>query len=69
MEMNIGKRIRELRKESGWTQQDLSERLATTQDTVSLWELGKSFPDVQSLVKLCRLFDVTADYLLGMSDI
>ena len=50
------------------TQTQLAELLATTQDTVSLWELGKSYPDIPSLVRLCDIFDVSADYLLGRSD-
>ncbi len=61
-------RIRELRKERKMTQTQLAELLATTQDTVSLWELGKSYPDIPSLVRLCDIFDVSADYLLGRSD-
>lgn len=61
-------RIRELRKERKLTQTQLAELLATTQDTVSLWELGKSYPDIPSLVRLCDIFDVSADYLLGRSD-
>ena len=60
--------IRELRKERKMTQTQLAELLATTQDTVSLWELGKSYPDIPSLVRLCDIFDVSADYLLGRSD-
>lgn len=61
-------RIRELRKERKMTQTQLAELLATTQDTVSLWELDKSYPDIPSLVRLCDIFDVSADYLLGRSD-
>ena len=61
-------RIRELRKERKMTQTQLAELLATTQDTVSLWELGKSYPDIPSLVRLCDIFDVSADYLLGLID-
>ena len=61
-------RIRELRKERKLTQTQLAELLATTQDTISLWELGKSYPDLPSLVRLCDIFDVSADYLLGRSD-
>lgn len=67
--MEIGQRIKELRKNKGWSQTFLAEKLNTTQDTISLWELGKSFPDVISLIKLVEIFDVSSDYLLGLKEI
>ena len=67
--MQIGKLIRELRKEKGITQTELAKEISTTQDTISLWELGKSYPDVINVVKLCKFFGVTADYLLGLNEI
>lgn len=67
--MEIGKLIRELRKEKGITQTDLAKEISTTQDTISLWELGKSYPDIINVVKLCKFFGVTSDYLLGLNDI
>ncbi|HJD05605.1 MAG TPA: helix-turn-helix domain-containing protein [Candidatus Onthoplasma faecipullorum] len=67
--MEIGKLIRELRKEKGITQTELAKEISTTQDTISLWELGKSYPDIINVVKLCKFFGVTSDYLLGLNDI
>ncbi len=64
--MDIGNTIRSLRKEAGFTQTDLAKKLGTTQDTVSLWELNKSLPDILMLVKICKLFNVSADYLLDL---
>jgi len=64
--MNIGKNIRELRKEKGLTQTELALLLRTTQDSVSLWELGKSYPDIPTLIQLTKIFDVTADYILDL---
>ena len=69
MEIKISGRIRELRKLNNLTQTQLAEKLQTTQDTISLWELGKSYPDVNSLILLCKLFDISADYLLGLQEI
>lgn len=66
--MNIGERIKELRLDSGWSQTTLADKLFVSQDTISLWELGKSLPDIENLVKLCQLFRVSADYLLGLVD-
>lgn len=62
--MNIGKNIKELRTLNKLTQTQLAEKLGTTQDTISLWELGKSKPDVDSLVALCGIFKVTPNDLL-----
>ena len=67
--MEIGKLIRELRKEKGITQTELAKEISTTQDTISLWELGKSYPDIINVVKLCKFFGITSDYLLGLNDI
>lgn len=64
--MEIGKKIRELRKEFGLSQTDLAKKLCTTQDTISLWELNKSYPDILSVVSLAKIFNVTTDYLLGL---
>lgn len=50
------------------TQNQLAEALNVTQDSISLWETGKRIPDTQYVVALCKFFDVSADYLLGLSD-
>lgn len=67
--MEIGKVIRELRKERGLTQTQLADKISSTQDTISLWELGKSYPDIINLVKLAKLFEVTTDFMLGLKEI
>ena len=64
--MEIGKRIRELRRELALTQTGLATLLGTTQDTISLWELGKAYPDIIFLISLCKIFKVSADFLLGI---
>ncbi len=66
--MNIGKIIRDLRKDKGITQTQLAEKISTTQDTISLWELGKSYPDIINLIKLSKFFGVSTDYMLGLKD-
>lgn len=65
----FSKRIKELRKESNFTQQELAEKLELTNSTVSDWETGRSEPDLETLTKLAKLFSVTTDYLLGLSEI
>ena len=68
MEINIGKLIKELRKDNELTQSQLADKLCTTQDTISLWELGKSYPDIFAIKKIAILFNVSSDYLLGLED-
>lgn len=58
-------RFRELRKKSEYSQDKLASLLNVHQTAVSQWELGKSFPDVNTLIKLSDLYHVSVDYLLG----
>lgn len=62
--MTIGETIKSLRVESGMTQTRLASLLFTSQDTISLWERGKSLPDVKSVIKMSAIFGVTTDYIL-----
>jgi len=62
--MTLGEKILLLRKQNGMTQEQLAERLAITRQTVSKWELGESEPDVNYLIQLSEIFQVTTDYLL-----
>lgn len=66
--MIIGERIKELRSEKRLSQMELGKLLSVSQDTVSLWEKGKSLPAVEYVVALCKIFSVSADYLLGLTD-
>lgn len=67
--MKLGDKIKYLRKLKNLSQTSLGKRLGTTQDTISLWELNKSLPDIEMLKKICIEFDVSADYLLGLKEI
>ncbi len=65
----LGERLSEIRKDHGETQQQLADLLNVTKFTISNWEQGKSEPSHEFLVKLCRHYRVSADYLLGISDV
>lgn len=65
----IGERLAEVRKDHGDTQQSLAKKLNVTKFTVSSWEQEKSEPNHEMLVTICRLYHVSSDYLLGLSDI
>ena len=53
-----------LRKKSGWSQEELAEKLGVTRQSVSKWEGAQSVPDIDKILQLSRLFGVTTDYLL-----
>ncbi|MCL2808018.1 MAG: helix-turn-helix domain-containing protein [Coriobacteriia bacterium] len=62
--MELSKRIRELRQREGLSQEGLAECIYVTRQTVSNWETERSYPDVQSLLLLSALFNVSLDELV-----
>lgn len=62
-------RIKELREAKRMTQVRLSIELDVTQTTVSGYEIGKSYPSVDTLLKLSKIFNASCDYILGISDV
>ena len=65
----IGERLQESRKDHNDTQQSLAAKLHVTLFAVRCWEQNKSDPNHDTLVAICKLYDVSADYLLGITDI
>ncbi len=61
----IGTRIRERRKEKGWTQKDLAQRIGTSYKYISHVENGVKFPSLEMLICLARELDVSLDYLIS----
>ncbi len=55
----------ELRNKSGFSQEELADRVCVTRQAVSRWETGKTVPDTETLKLLSRLFDVSINTLLG----
>ncbi len=64
----MSNRIKALREQEGLKQRDLAALLNVTQATLSSWECGRYEPDQKALKILSKRFDVSIDYLLGMSD-
>lgn len=62
-------RIKDLRTSRGWRQADLAVILNTKPQTVSRYEKEDRGIDVETINKLCEIFGVSADYLLGLSDL
>ena len=61
--MSLAEKIITLRKQNGWSQEELAEHLEISRQAVSKWELGASIPDIDKIVKMSELFGVTTDYL------
>ena len=63
-----GERLRDIRKDHGDTQESLGRKLGFATPTVSKWEQGKTDPDLETLKQICQMYEVSADYLLGLTD-
>ena len=64
----FAKRLRELRKEKGYSQNDMANLLKIKQQSYARYELNTSEPSYAMLVEISNFFDVSCDYLLGKSD-
>jgi transcriptional regulator with XRE-family HTH domain len=67
--IDIGSRLRELRKEKGFTQKEVALKLNIGQTTYAGYENNKSNPDLGMLDQLSNFYNVTTDYLIGKTDI
>ncbi len=65
MKNYVGSKIKELRKQSGMTQAELAGKLGISSSAVGMYEQGRREPDNDMMLKLCDVFDVSADDLLG----
>lgn len=63
--MKTGEKIAFLRKRKGLTQEQMSEILEVSRQSVSRWELNIAFPETEKLIRLGRLLDCSIDYLLN----
>lgn len=66
--MNLGKRLKELRKSYGLTQEKLADALSISRVNYTRYETDKARPDYETLILLADFFDVTTDYLLGRKE-
>ena len=67
--MNLSKKIYELRKAHGMSQEQLAEKLNVSRQSISKWESGESSPEIERLIELSDVFDVSTDYLLKSSEV
>lgn len=61
-------RLRELRKQEKLTQKELAIKLKTTDDSIYSWEKGRSQPEIEQIRNICKIFNVSANYLRGLKN-
>ena len=66
--MKFCERLKAIRIESGMTQKGVCEKLGMSLNGYASYEQGRTEPNVETLKALCKLFEVNADYLLGLED-
>lgn len=66
--MSFAENLMTLRKQRGWSQEELGSQIKVTRQTVSKWEMGQSTPELEKLVELSKLFDMSLDQLVGLEE-
>ena len=66
--MKFNEKLKEIRKNKGFTQKNIYTILKVSPNCYASWEQGRTQPDIDSIKKLCIIFEVSADYLLGLED-
>ena len=67
--MEFEKKLQELRRQRGLTQEELAARLFVSRAAVSKWESGRGYPNIESLKEIAKFFSVTVDELLSRDEI
>lgn len=66
--MKFCERLKMIRKENNMTQKEVYVQLEISANGYASYEQGRTEPSIATLIKLCKIFDVSADYLLGLVD-
>lgn len=67
--MEVNEKLKQLRNEKGWTQEQLAEKLFVSRTAVSKWENGRGYPNIESLKSISRLYGVSIDDLLSNEEL
>lgn len=62
--MNLADRIQYLRKQKGYSQEELADKIGVSRQAVSKWESEQSTPDLDKIIAMSEIFEVTTDYIL-----
>ena len=66
--MNYYERLKDIREDNDLTQSDIAKLLGTTRQQVSKWETGAQMMGVDKYITLAKHYNISVDYLLGLSD-
>lgn len=67
--MLVSKKIYELRKARGLSQEQLAEKVNVSRQSISKWESGETVPEIERIIELSKVFNVSTDYLLLSSEV
>ncbi|MEG0177517.1 helix-turn-helix transcriptional regulator, partial [Anaerorhabdus sp.] len=62
--MKFNEKLLQLRKEKGYSQEELAQKLGVSRQAISKWEVSDSYPEMENILEICKLFDVSMDYML-----
>ena len=63
--MTLGEKIKTARKQAGFTQEQMAEKLMVSRPAVTKWETDRGVPDIENLKAIAKILDVSLDYLLN----
>lgn len=63
--MNLGEKLRQIRKQKGLTQEELALKIQISRQAISMWERNEVKPDIDNLKRISGLFEVSIDFLLN----
>lgn len=64
----FAERLKELREEKNLTQYELSKHIGISTACINRWEKNLRIPNIDSIIILCKFFNCSADYLIGIED-
>ena len=67
MNIKIANRLLEFRKKSGLSQEELAEKLNITRQSVSKWESGQAYPEMDKMIMICQIFNISIDELVNQN--
>ena len=63
--MKFNEKLLELRKQKGWSQEEVGEKINVSRQTISKYESGLSTPEMDKLIELAKVFEISIDELVG----
>ena len=65
--MNLSDNLKRIRKENNLSQEQLADKLGVSRQSVSKWESGQAYPEMDKVLQLCQLFNLNIDELLNQN--